>query len=54
MSEDTNFLKILTALRAAHKAHPDIRFGAMLQTAIDKATIGTNHLIAFIDYFVFT
>ena len=38
MSEDLSFKKIIVALQDIHKAHPDMRFGQVLQAAIDEKT----------------
>jgi len=33
---DTNFEKILTALKEIHEAKPDLSFGMVLQTSMDR------------------
>ena len=33
---DINFNKVISELRALHKEHPTLRFGALIQIAIDK------------------
>ena len=38
MSEDLSFKKIIVALQDIHKAHPDMRFGQVLQAALDEKT----------------
>ena len=42
MSEDLSFNKIIVALKDIHKAHPDMRFGQVLQAALDEKTGLTN------------
>lgn len=42
MANDLNFDKILNKLKEIHKEFPDLRFGHVVQTAIDKAKLGPN------------
>lgn len=39
---DTNFPKILDKLREIHEEFPDIPFGRVLQTSVDKHKNGKN------------
>jgi len=42
MNEDTNYIKIITKLSEIHVAFPDMRFGQVLQVAIDNYKLGKN------------
>ncbi len=42
MADDKQFKNIIKALQDLHKDNPDLRFGAVVQMAIDKGSMGTN------------
>jgi len=46
MAKDLNFMKILKALERIHKAHPDMRFGTVLQMAMDRKMYQHNANVA--------
>lgn len=36
MGKDLNFMKVLAKLEMIHSEHPDLRFGEVVQSAVDK------------------
>ena len=42
MAEDLNFNKCLEIMRELHEEEPTLRFGEVIQTAIDKKRGGAN------------
>lgn len=42
MIEDLNFNNVLEELKRIHDKYPDLRFGSLLQTAIDTQKLGSN------------
>ena len=37
MGDDINFIAILDKLKEIHESYPDLRFGLIMQTALDNA-----------------
>lgn len=42
MEEDTNFPEVISKLNEIHQEFPDLRFGRIIQTAVDKYRTGKN------------